>query len=255
MPKIRVPIPSPLKVFARRFGLAAALVVAGILGGLGYGTFKTPTYTATAFVLVVGQPDEGLAAVNYAQAYARLAPLPETLAWSSRGMPQAERERARRSLQASSSPDTPLVRLTGTANDPARAATYANTAADALVRYGVAHQQDTGVRVTLMTEADAPLTASSPNPPMNLAVGTATGLLLGALVAATGIASRLRKLRELSQTQAQNQPQAQTQLEAQTQLQAQVPAQADAAPASAQVPPQGPPPDEPRQPVHAEAGK
>jgi hypothetical protein len=236
MRKLRARLLSPLRWFARHFGLALVIVIAGVLGGLGYGTFKSPTYSATAFVLVVGQPDAGLAAVNFAQAYARLAPLPETLAWSSKGMPPAERERARQNLQASSSPDTPLVRLTGTADTPLRAAEYANTAADALVRYGVAHQQDTGVRVALMTEADAPLTPSSPNPPMNLAVGTATGLLLGGLVAATGITSRIRRLRELAQ--------------AQERLQAQA---ADAR-TTAQVPPQGPL-GEARAPFHAEVGK
>jgi hypothetical protein len=235
MRKIRFPFLGRLKSPARLFGPGVAILIAGALGGFAYGNLKSPTYSATSFVLVVGQPDAGPAAVNFAQAYARLAPRPETLAWSSKGMPPAVRERARHNLQASASPDTPLVRLTGTADTPVRAAEYANTAADALVRYGVAHQQDTGVRVALMTEADTPLTPSSPNLPMNVAVGTATGLLLGGLVAVTGITARIRTLREYAQAHAEMQA-------------------SKAAKGSAQVPAPGRPGEE-RLPARAEAGK
>jgi len=201
MSKFRPSVPAPLARSARRFAAILAIVLVGFLGGLGYGLLKPPSYTATAFVLVVGQPDAGIAAVQFAQAYTRLAPLPETLAWSSKGLPPSERERARRNLQASSSPDAPLVRLTGTADTPVRAAEYANAAADALVRYGTAHQQETGVRVALMTQAEAPIAPSAPNLTMSVAVGTATGLLLAGLVAATGLTSHIRAWREYMQAQ------------------------------------------------------
>lgn len=196
MRAIRGSIPSSLRTLAGRFGLTLVIVLSGFLSGLAYGLVKPPTYSATAFVLIVSQREPGSAAVNFAQAYARLAPLTETLAWSANGLPPEMRERAQRSLQASSSPDTPLVRLTGTASTPARAAEYANIAADALYRYGIAHQRDTGVRVALMTEAAPPLVPSSPNLPLNIAVGTATGILLGGLAAVSGIAGRIRPFRK-----------------------------------------------------------
>jgi hypothetical protein len=201
MREFRFLVRSSLKGLVRRFGLALTIVVLGLLGGLAYGLFKPPTYSATAFVLVVGEPSAGPTTVNYAQAYARLAPMAETLAWARNGMPAEMRERARASIQASSSPDTPLVRLTGSAGSPVRAAEFANTAANALVRYGAAHQGDTGVRVALMTKADAPVVPSSPNLPLNVAVGTATGILLGGLVAVSGLGSRMRQLREYARVQ------------------------------------------------------
>jgi capsular polysaccharide biosynthesis protein len=182
------------RVLALRVGLPLAIVIAGMLTGLGYGLFKTPGYSATSYVLVVSQPDEGPpAAVSFAQAYGRLAALPETLAWASTPLRPADVARARENIQASTSPDTPLVRLTASANTPERAARFANTAADALVRYGNAHQMDTGVRVALMTEAAVPLSPSVPDLPLNVAVGTATGILLAGLVIATGAGTRHRR--------------------------------------------------------------
>jgi capsular polysaccharide biosynthesis protein len=216
MREIRFLVLSSLKELARRFGLALTIVVLGVLGGLGYGLFMPPTYSATAFVLVVGEPSAGPTSVNYAQAYARLAPMAETLAWARNGMSAETRERARASIQASSSPDTPLVRLTGSASNPARAAEFANTAANALVRYGAAHQGDTGVRVAMMTQADAPVVPSSPNLPLNVAVGTATGILLGGLVAVSDLGRRLRRLREYARTQMELERQAKAHVPAPT---------------------------------------
>jgi capsular polysaccharide biosynthesis protein len=242
MREFRFLVLTSLKRLARRFGLALLIFVLGVLGGLAYGLFKAPTYSATAFVLVVGEAESGPSSVNYAQAYARLAPMAETLAWAGNGMPAAMRERAQQNIQASSSPDTPLVRLTGSASTPVRAAEFANTAANALVRYGAAHQGDTGVRVTLMTEADAPVVPSSPNLPLNVAVGTATGFLLGGLVAVSGLGTRIRGLREYARTQ----------MDLEERAKARVPAPAlgdDAALRDA------PGPEEKGIPVHAEARK
>ncbi|GAA2435339.1 hypothetical protein GCM10010191_57470 [Actinomadura vinacea] len=183
-----------LKNLGRRFGVPIAIVLTCLLGGLGYGLFKAPTYSATAYVLVVSDPDGGPAATNFAQAYGRLAALRETLSWAAKPIPAAALERSRAHIQASSSPDTPLVRLTASAATAMLSAELANTTADALVRYGNAHQHDTGVRVALMTQASVPLAPSAPNPPLNAAVGLATGLLLGGLVAATGVAARVREV-------------------------------------------------------------
>jgi capsular polysaccharide biosynthesis protein len=192
MQEIRVLVVRVLKNLGRRFALPIAIVLACLLAGLGYGLFKAPTYSATAYVLVVSDPDGGPAAVNFAQAYGRLASMRETLGWAAKPIPSKVLDRSRAQIQASSSPDTPLVRLTASASTAMLSAELANTAADALVRYGNAHQHDTGVRVAPMTQASVPPAPSSPNLPLNVAVGVATGLLLGGLVAATGVASRIR---------------------------------------------------------------
>ncbi|MFB4308256.1 Wzz/FepE/Etk N-terminal domain-containing protein [Actinomadura sp. GTD37] len=175
----------PLTGFLRRFGLSAAFVLAGFLGGLGYALFAPTTYTATAFVLVVEDGGEsGPAAVSFAQAFGRLAPLPETLANSSLPLPAHAAGDTREHVQASTSPDTPLIRLAGSARTGRDAAAFANAAADALVRYGTQHRADTGVRVALMTLAEPPAEPSSPNLPLGVAAGTASGVLLAGLSAA-----------------------------------------------------------------------
>ncbi len=130
---------------------------ASLLGGLGYGLFAPTTYTATAFVLVVDDGgDSGPAAVSFAQAFGRLAPLPETLEHSSIPLPRHAAGDTREHIQASTSPDTPLIRLVGSARTARDAAAFANAAADALVKYGTQHRADTGVRVALMTLAEPP---------------------------------------------------------------------------------------------------
>ncbi|MDL4773213.1 hypothetical protein [Actinomadura xylanilytica] len=127
--------------------------------------------------------DDGTRAGNYAQAYGRLALLPETLALAS-SLPVSVAAHAQPHIQVATSPDTPLIRLTGSAADAADAAGFANAAAGALVQYGRAHRSETGVRVMLMNQADPPRVASSPDLPLNTAVGTACGVLLAVLVAA-----------------------------------------------------------------------
>ncbi|QXJ22676.1 hypothetical protein AGRA3207_003719 [Actinomadura graeca] len=189
----------------RRYGLAVAFLLAGVLGGLGYSLFTPPTYTATAFVLVVDQGQNGGAgpqAVSFAQAYGRLAPLPETLRHSSIRLPKVASGATREHIQASTSPDTPLVRLTGSGRSGADAAAFANAAADALVRYGTSHRADTGVRVALMSLAAAPGTPTSPNLPLDLAVGTSSGVLLAGLSAAIVSGRRGRGARDASRARA-----------------------------------------------------
>ncbi|WP_242882366.1 hypothetical protein [Actinomadura litoris] len=185
----------PVAAFTRRFGPALALVLTGTLGGLGYSLVVPATYTATAYVLVVDEGAGGArgpAAVSFAQAYGRLAPLPETLRHSSLPLPKVARGATREHIQASTSPETPLVRLTGSGASAADAAGFANAAADALVRYGTSHRADTGVRVALMSLAGKPAAPTSPNLPLDVAVGTASGILLAGLGAAI-LSGRRRK--------------------------------------------------------------
>ncbi|MFD0905479.1 Wzz/FepE/Etk N-terminal domain-containing protein [Actinomadura sediminis] len=168
-----------------RYAVPIAFGLVGLLGGVAYTLFTPPNYTATAFVLVVeGEKEQAGGAVSFAQAYGRLAPLPETLAWSRRPLPVVPPGEVHEHVQASTSPETPLIKLTGRAATARDAAAFANAAADALVRYGRSHSADTGVRVALMGVAQPPDAPTSPNPPLNIAVGTASGMLLAGLSAA-----------------------------------------------------------------------
>ncbi|TDD27447.1 lipopolysaccharide biosynthesis protein [Actinomadura sp. KC06] len=183
----------PFAALPKWCGPSIALVLAGVLGGLGYGLYAPATYTADAFVLVVDDvgPDRaGPAALSFAQLYGRLAPLEETLRYSQLPLPDAPPGSTREHVRASTSPDTPVIKLAGNGRTPRDAAAFANGAADALVRYGTSHRADTGVRVALMGRAAPPATPSSPNLPLGVAVGAASGVLLAGLSAAVLSARR-----------------------------------------------------------------
>ncbi|MFI0482572.1 hypothetical protein [Actinomadura sp. 9N215] len=177
----------PFAGLLRRWGPSIAFVLAGFLGGLGYGLYAPATYTASAFVLVVddvGADRSGPAAMSYAQLYGRLAPLEETLRYATIPLPEAPRGSTREHVRATTSPDTPVIGLAGSGRTPREAAAFANAAADALVQYGASHRADTGVRVTLMGGATPPAAPSSPKLALGVAVGAASGALLAGLGAA-----------------------------------------------------------------------
>ncbi|TDB76879.1 hypothetical protein E1264_37950 [Actinomadura sp. KC216] len=189
-------MPLPFAVLPRWCGPSIAFVLAGMLGGLGYALYAPATYTASAFVLVVDEvgPDRsGPAALSFAQLYGRLAPLEETLRYSTIPLPDAPPGSMREHVRASTSPDTPVIRLAGSGRTARDAAAFANGAADALVRYGTSHRADTGVRVALMGRAAPPPAPSSPNLPLGIAVGTASGVLLAGLSAAVLSTQRGRR--------------------------------------------------------------
>ncbi|WP_067480083.1 hypothetical protein [Actinomadura hibisca] len=176
---------------AARIGVPSVFIAAGLLSGLGYGLVKPPSYSASAHVIVVAQSaDAGPAATSFAQAYGRLASLPATLAWASPALPPSVVEDARSHIQASTSPETPLIRITGQARTAEQAARYANAAASAVVSYGKAHEQDTRVKVAAMSPATEPASPSSPNLLLSVLVGTATGVLLAVLAMVSGVSVR-----------------------------------------------------------------
>lgn len=159
------------------------MALAGGGAGLAFASLKAPDYTADAYVITTAATGgESSTALNFAQAYGRVAARQETLAWAQpppSGLPLAH---LLRHLRASTSPDAPLVQLTGTAGTAEDAAAYANAGANALVRYGNAHRKETGVRLILLSAALPPTEPTSPNPPLDVAIGAATGLLLGGLL-------------------------------------------------------------------------
>ncbi|MFG2005049.1 hypothetical protein ACGFNU_38485 [Spirillospora sp. NPDC048911] len=189
-----------------RAGLLVAVATIGLLGGLSYGALSPANYTADAHVLVTASANEATAATSFAQAYGRLATLPTTLALATPPLPRASLETARKHLQVSTSPDAPLIRLTGSAEKPAQAAAFANAAATALTQYGNAHRNDTGVRVVLMNTAAPPRLPSGPSLSVSALVGTAAGVLLAMLIAATGWDRRVRIARPPKLSRASRRP-------------------------------------------------
>jgi hypothetical protein len=84
-------------------------------------------------------------------------------------------------VQASVSPDAPLIQVSAGTGDAVGAAALANAVAGELVSYGNARSADTGVRLASFSQALPPSAPSSPVPFLDVLVGAAAGLLLGGL--------------------------------------------------------------------------
>lgn len=152
----------------------------GLLGGLGYGLAATPQYAATGYVMVVPQRADSPTALGFAQAYGRVVTGDAVLAGAqaAAGTPAG---RLRRHVQSQTSPDAPMISVTGTASSGVAAARYANAVARSLTATANRTAATTGVRLLVFSGASAPDSPASPSVPLATAVGGSAGGLLGAL--------------------------------------------------------------------------
>jgi capsular polysaccharide biosynthesis protein len=174
----------------RQGGVLAATVLLGALAGVLYGVWKAPVYTADAHVVVVATAaQDDTTAVKFAQAYGRIAGDSAVLS----GTPLARGGRSvadlRREVRVATSPDAPLIQITGSAPGAAEAAQVANQVADSLISFANARADQTRVRVSAFAPASTPDEPTSPNRPLALAVGIAAGVLVGGFATTAGIGS------------------------------------------------------------------
>jgi uncharacterized protein involved in exopolysaccharide biosynthesis len=88
----------------------------------------------------------------------------------------------RRSVQAASSPDAPMIAVTGTATRPHVAADLANAVARSLIASGQRKKRGTGVDVRQFVDAVPPPSPVSISPGLATLVGGSAGGLLGGLI-------------------------------------------------------------------------
>ncbi|AEN08250.1 MULTISPECIES: LPS biosynthesis protein [unclassified Streptomyces] len=159
-----------------------ACVLLGAACGLGYGLLATPQYAATGYAVVTA--DKGVdpaAALGYAQSYGRLATSDATLAYAHGAAGESVRD-LRAHVRSETSPDSPMIAVTGTSSDPDRAADIANAVTEAVVA-GAGHvAEDTGVKLVEFSHALAPADPVSPSAALGTAVGASAGGLVGGLV-------------------------------------------------------------------------
>ncbi|OKK16777.1 lipopolysaccharide biosynthesis protein [Streptomyces sp. CB00455] len=158
-----------------------ACALLGLAAGGAYGVLKSPEYAATSYVVAV--PDdttEPATALGFAQAYARIATSNSTLAYA---QPRAgvDARRLRTQVRAETSPESPMIAITGTSKSPAEAAEIANAVADALSLSSNQAAKNTGVQLLLFNQAVTPTEPASPSAPLSGAVGLCAGGLLGGL--------------------------------------------------------------------------
>jgi len=177
-----------LRRLVRRFGLLLLLTLIGGIAGAAYAALKTPTYTAKAYVVAVSTSAQGdpISALNFAQAYGRVATSDPVLAKASVLLGTTDQSGLRQAT-AATSPDAPVIEITATGTKPKHTAAVANSVANALVEYGGNRKAETRVSLSLLAGAIAPTQPSSPKPPMELAVGAAGGLLIGGLAVLAGV--------------------------------------------------------------------
>jgi capsular polysaccharide biosynthesis protein len=174
-----------LRRLMRRFGLLILLTLIGGIAGAVYGAVKTPTYTAKAYVVATGDRGDSITALNYAQAYGRIATSGPVLAKA--GTLLGADRSGLADVTAATSPDAPVIELTATGTNAQRTATVANAMAKALADYGTTRKADTHVGLEVLAGAVTPAKPTSPKPPMELAVGAAGGLLIGGLAVLAGV--------------------------------------------------------------------
>ena len=174
-----------LRRLIRRFGLLILLTLIGGTAGAVYGAVKTPTYTAKAYVVAIGDRGDSITALNFAQAYGRIATSGPVLAKAGAGL-GADRS-GLTDVTASTSPDAPVIEITATGTNAVHTAGVANAVANALVDYGSTRKADTHVSLGLLAGALTPGRPTSPKPPLELAVGAAGGLLIGGLAVLAGV--------------------------------------------------------------------
>ena len=161
--------------------LAAGVVAGGLLGGA-YGVVKTPTYTATSYVIAVPtDKSDSATALGFAQAYGRvatqLAVLGDAQVWA--GVPV---KTLQSSVQTATSPDAPMVAVTAVSSRADLAADMANAVSRALTRHANDAKAETNVELQQFARATKPTEASSASPGVTALVGASAGGLLGGLV-------------------------------------------------------------------------
>ncbi|MFG2908107.1 Wzz/FepE/Etk N-terminal domain-containing protein [Kitasatospora sp. NPDC048286] len=169
----------------RRWWPVVLAVPLGAAAGAGYAVVAHPSYAANAYVLVVAQnPGEAVIATNFAQAYGRLAGQPQVLAVAAdeTGHTRTELETL---VHGTTSPDAPMIEITGTGRRPQDAAGTADAVARSLVAFANTSSKDTNVRLVTLAPAAAPDKPTTPSGKLDVAVGGSAGLLLGALVMMT----------------------------------------------------------------------
>ncbi|WP_405392852.1 lipopolysaccharide biosynthesis protein [Streptomyces sp. NBC_01102] len=159
-----------------------ACVLIGTACGLSYGLLARPEYASTSYAMVTAGKDiDPAAALGYAQSYGRLATSDATLAYARGAAGEPVRE-LRTHVRSETSPDSPMIAITGTSADPRRAADIANAVTEAVVVSSGHVAKDTGVKLIKFSDAVRPVEPVSPSVPLGTAVGASAGGLIGGLV-------------------------------------------------------------------------
>lgn len=162
--------------------VVAALTAAGAAVGAGFALSAGGDYQSHAYVLVAspaGLADNG-SAVGLAHAYARVARERAVVgpAVAARRLPASTAD-LDRALSVATSPDAPIIEITGHAANAAVATALTDAASRAFVGYVNRVGQDTGYQPILLSVAGPADVPTAPGLALSIAVGAAAGGALG----------------------------------------------------------------------------
>ncbi|MDI3388474.1 lipopolysaccharide biosynthesis protein [Streptomyces sp. B-S-A8] len=159
-----------------------ACAALGLAAGSAYGALAAPEYASTTYLIAVAEKgSDPAAALGFAQAYGRLATSTSTLAYAQANAGVPARQLPAR-VQTETSPESPMIGVTGTAGKPGEAADIANAVADALRLNANDQSDNTGVKLVRFSQAVKAPDPVSPSLPLSAAVGTSAGGLVGGLI-------------------------------------------------------------------------
>lgn len=182
-----------IRILRKRWVLIALLTLIGLGAAAGYSILQTPKFTSSAKVFVstsggetVGELQQGNTFTQQrVKTYASLATTPIVLlpVIADLGIDRSAESLAR-NVNASAPLNETLIEITVVDNDPALAAELATEISESLTNVVESIEKTSTdavspVRLTLVQHASVPQSPTSPNVPLNLALGTLVGLALG----------------------------------------------------------------------------
>jgi capsular exopolysaccharide synthesis family protein len=204
-----------IRILRKNWLIIVVLTFVGLAASVGFTATRTPIYESSSTIFVSTQAGSSAAELqqgsSFAQArintYVGLVTTPIVLepVISQLGLPTTPESLAKE-VKAAGTLNSTLIAISVSDPDAARAATLANAVAGSLSAVvpqlePEASDGTSPVRLSLVSEAQAPASPSSPNIPLNLALGALIGLALGLAAAAlrTSLDNRVRVPREAEQ--------------------------------------------------------
>jgi capsular exopolysaccharide synthesis family protein len=186
-----------LRVLRKGWIFIVVLTLVGVAVAAAYSILKTPEYQATSKVFVSIQSSGSISDLtqggsflqNQVKSYADVVATPVVLQPVIAALDLPTNVDALAAQVSASSPlDTVIVEITVADTDPRQAAEIANAVAasfENVVTGLVAENAEglTPVKITLLQQALIPFSPSSPNVPLNIALGALVGLALGVGIA------------------------------------------------------------------------
>ncbi|WP_446666167.1 polysaccharide biosynthesis tyrosine autokinase [Flexivirga sp. B27] len=184
------------KLTRRYWIMLVACACVGLAIAAAYTWTRTKQYTATAQALVAAPSSSGDSTTSGAAYSSGLVAQQRAAVWADLATSRQvtgevikqqklslSKDQLATQISATVPQDKPIITITVTANDPARAKAIANSVVDVLTKYVQKADPNTGVAIKNTSSAVLPKAPSYPKPAKILPIGLLAGLVVGYLLA------------------------------------------------------------------------